>query len=297
MGTACIGFIRWRVKVLSALLTGVSLAAAAMVVPPPATVSSAPTEPPEPLRTEPIWLLGEVHDSPRAHRARWRDLAQRVEAGWRPTLVMEHFDRERQAELQAAMDACADAPCVVQRAGGPGWDWPLLSPVLTLALQYRLPVVAGNVSRTDAARVVREGVQAALPTAVMQGFGLPGSLTSEVQAAQVQAVDEGHCGQLPAALLPRMAQAQVARDVWMAHQLLQHARQGVVLLAGNGHVRRDVGVAHWLRQAGGPAAWAVGYEEEGVPVPARRYVQLRRVAPHARPDPCATWRPGSGQAR
>lgn len=288
-------------KTLSSVLAALSLAACALVPKIPAgSVNAVPT-PPEPLRAAPIWLLGEVHDSAAAHQSRWRDLAQRVEAGWRPALVMEQFDRERQADLQAAMRDCADADCVVQRAGGAAWDWPLIRPVLTLALQHRLPVVAGNVSRADAARVVREGLQAALPMAVMQHFGLPESLTPDVQAAQVQAVDEGHCGQLPPALLPRMAQAQVARDVWMAHLLVQHAAQGVVLLAGNGHVRRDVGVAHWLRQAGWSAVWAVGYEEEGVEVPAGRYDQWRRVPPQPRPDPCADWRlgwrPGPGQAR
>ena len=55
------------------------------------------------LRPEPVWLLGELHDSPHAHRARFRDLEQRVTAGWRPTLVMEQFDREQQPDLDAAL--------------------------------------------------------------------------------------------------------------------------------------------------------------------------------------------------
>lgn len=255
------------------------------------------------LRPEPVWLLGELHDSPHAHRARFRDLEQRVTAGWRPTLVMEQFDREQQPDLDAALARCADPQCVVRAVGGPGWDWALLTPVLALAQQHRLPVVAGNVSRADASRVVREGLSAVLSPALMQRFGLPGSLTPTVQAALEKAVDDGHCGQLPAAWVSRMAMAQVARDVWLAQLVQAHAAQGVVLLAGNGHVRHDLGVPHWLRQIGLTGVWSVGYEEpeagDQAPQPpaAKRYDQLRSVPPHPRADPCANLRMGTGDRR
>ena len=51
---------------------------------------------------------------------------------------------------------------------------------------------------------------------------------------------------------PRMAQAQFARDAVMAEVLRRSAPQGggVVLLAGNGHVRRDIGVPRWLGMRG-----------------------------------------------
>ena len=70
---------------------------------------------------------------------------------------------------------------------------------------------------------------------------------------------------------PRMVQAQVARDLWMAHALRQHAAQGAVLIAGNGHVRRDAGVPYWLQRLGQPQSLVIGYEEEGIPgrTPAR----------------------------
>lgn len=263
----------------------------------PSLSGSVPLPVEEPVRPAQIWLLGELHDSPQGHRKRWLDLSQRVQAGWRPVLVMEHFDRERQADLDLALTQCSDADCVVQRAGSAGWDWPLLAPVLELALRYRLPVVAANVSRTDASRVMREGLGAALPLPWLQRFGLPDSLTSQVKAALEQAVDEGHCGQLPPTLVPRMAQAQLARDVWMAGQLQQHADRGAVLLAGNGHVRRSAGVPHWLRQLGLQDVQVVGYEEEGAEVRPGDYDQLRRVPVHVRPDPCTDWRKGSGSAR
>ena len=258
----------------------------------PASGSRVPTDPIG-IRLaadrSPLWLMGELHDSPHGHAARLADLQRRVQAGWRPALVLEVFDRERQAQLDAARQACADAACLVQRAGGPGWDWALVQPLLQLAIDHRLPLVAANVSRADASRVVKEGLGAVLPEALLREAGWPQSLEG-VMAAQQQAVDLGHCGLLPASMLPRMAQAQVARDLWMAHALRQHAAQGAVLIAGNGHVRRDAGVPYWLQRLGQPQALVIGYEEAGSDVPEGRYDLLRQVPPHPRPDPCESLR-------
>jgi hypothetical protein len=86
---------------------------------------------------------------------------------------------------------------------------------------------------------------------------------------------------------PAMARAQYARDAVMAQLMSTHAVSGAVLLAGNGHVRRDLGVPRWL---GGPLAgraWAVGFLETPVsPAEAARYDAVVAVAPAQRADPC-----------
>jgi hypothetical protein len=43
-----------------------------------------------------------------------------------------------------------------------------------------------------------------------------------------------------------MARAQIARDIVMAQSIRPYLARGVVLLAGNGHVQRDIGVLLWL---------------------------------------------------
>ena len=108
-----------------------------------------------------ILLLGEVHDNPLGHQQRFDHLRQRVESGWRPAIVMEQFDRENQAALTQAQATCADAQCVIAAAGGKRWEWPYYEPIIALALHYHLPLVAGNVSRADAAIAMKQG----LPTA------------------------------------------------------------------------------------------------------------------------------------
>src|SRR5450830_1457323 len=53
-----------------------------------------------------VLLLGEVHDNAAGHRLRYELLRQRVEAGWRPAIVMEQFDRENQDLVDKALKGC-----------------------------------------------------------------------------------------------------------------------------------------------------------------------------------------------
>lgn len=235
-----------------------------------------------------VLLLGEVHDNPDGHARRYAWLVARVDAGWRPTIAMEQFDRDRQADLDRALAECADAACVIRRAepDGQRWEWPLYAPVIELALARRLPLRAANLSRADASRVVREGYRAALDDATIASFGLDRPLARDLADGQRRAIDDGHCHQLPASTAEGMVRAQVARDVWMAKVVAAEAERGdgVALLAGNGHVRRDLGVPRWLEGTAAARAFSVGFVEE----PAEGTFDERvAIAPHARVDPCA----------
>lgn len=229
-----------------------------------------------------VLMLGEIHDNPDGHQQRFARLRSLVESGWRPAIAMEQFDRERQGDLSAAQRDCADSGCVIARAGGKGWDWDHYRPVIDLALQNKLPLLAANLSRVDAARVMRGGFGAAFDPPTIAAFGLAQPLPPDLAAAQESEIAASHCGQLPALMVPAMARAQVARDVWMAKTVIDHP-DSVVLLAGNGHVRRDIGVGRWLRGVG---ARSEAYLEPGAKNTAAFDV-VHRVAPHARIDPCA----------
>lgn len=191
-------------------------------------------------------LLGEVHDNAEGHRLRVAELEKRLAAGWRPALALEQFDLAQQPQLTAAQTRCgSDAQCIVDTAAGNArWDWPLYLPLLELAQRYQLPLLAANLSRADAGKIVRGGFAAALDERIIARYQLD-ALPVDVLAGQIDAVRLGHCNQLPEALLPGMARAQIARDVMMA-ETLQNAGHDAVLIAGNGHVRRDIGAGRWL---------------------------------------------------
>ena len=236
-----------------------------------------------------VLLLGEVHDNAAGHAARADLLRERIEAGWRPAIAMEQFDTGQQAALDAAMRECADADCVVARAAPTksSWTWEYYTPVVALALEYRLPLLAANLSRADASKVVKDGFGAALPADLIARYRLD-ALPADVLAAQESEVRDSHCGMLPEPMVAPMAKAQVARDVVMAETLRAHAASGVVLVAGNGHVRRDIGVPYWLLRDG-LAPHAIGFLEPASD-PAG-FDAHRRIPAAQRADPCAGFKP------
>lgn len=232
-----------------------------------------------------VLLLGEVHDNAQGHQLRYQLLRQRVEAGWRPAIVMEQFDRENQDLVDKALKGCADAQCVIQVAGGARWDWQLYYPVIQLALTYHLPLVAGNLSRADASRVVRDGVASSFDPKSVKEYKLDQPLPAAIVSAQQQEIVTGHCNMLPEMMIGGMVNAQVARDIWMAKIVRDQQPHDVVLIAGNGHVRKDIGVGYWINQVT-PAlsvrsvGFIEGRESSG------RYDSIQTLAPQQRDDPC-----------
>lgn len=255
-------------------------------------------QPPAPASDNPqVLLLGEVHDNPGGHRQRFDDLRRRVEAGWRPVIAMEQFDHEQQAELSAAERTCADADCVLRAVAGPGWDWDQYRPVIALALRYGLPLVAANLSRADAARTMHDGLAASFDAETVLAYGLRTPLPADIVALQQQHIVAGHCNLLPPAMVGGMVEAQVARDIWMAKIVRAQQPRAVVLLAGNGHVRKDIGVARWLNvPAPALAVRSEAYLEADMEADAAQAYDIAHVIAgpqQTRSDPCEQLRPAS----
>lgn len=232
-------------------------------------------------------LLGEVHDNAEGQQQRLDALTRAVQAGWRPAIAMEQFDRERQGDLDRARRERPDDPdyVIAQAAGSSNaWQWPLYRPVVALALQYDLPLLAANLSRADASRIVRGGLGSVFNVGQQKALGLDKPMPSDLVSAQSTELDAGHCGLFPRQMLPGMLNAQAARDAMMAATMQPYAERGAVLIAGNGHVRRDLGVPRWI--AGNKAAvLSIGYLEESNTV-ASGYDAVIRVPVVARKDPC-----------
>ncbi|MBC3910881.1 ChaN family lipoprotein [Undibacterium umbellatum] len=252
-------------------------------------LSACATQAEKPVSGSKILLLGEVHDNPDGHAHRYADLQKMLVAGWRPAIAMEQFDRENQAELTQAQAACTDADCIISKLGNKRWEWPHYRPVIQLAIDYKLPLLAANLSRSDAARVMREGYAAVLDKNTISSYKLDQALPTVVVNGQRAAMESGHCGKMPDNIVPSMVRAQVARDVWMAKVVTDNADRGVVLLAGNGHVRRDLGVPVWLPANRQASLQIHGYVEDtnsNKPGDTSLYDVSHVVKAHARPDPC-----------
>lgn len=236
----------------------------------------APAEPQMNATAPALLLWGEVHDHPGIHARRLTAFDRLLAGGARPALVMEMFDRQRQPELERLRARGADAAALVAALGGRGWHWPFYQPYVERALAHGLPLVAANVGRDEARLVIGQGLAA---------HGFDAAVPERLLALQAALIEASHCGMVDADLAQRMALAQVARDQAMARAVQAHAERGAVLLAGNGHVRRDIGVPYWLHPSHRARVRAVGWVERGDPVNA--FDERIEVDPHPRPDPCA----------
>jgi uncharacterized iron-regulated protein len=237
-----------------------------------------------------IVLLGEVHDNAVQHALRAAALRQWVVRGARPAIAFEQFDRERQPDIERARrERPMDADYLIAQAKGSGdWRWEYYRPFVALALEYNLPIVAANLSRGEAMRVANDGWSTLFDAAARSALRLD-ALPTDFQRKQEEAIAIGHCNLLPADALPPLARAQMARDVVMARSIRTYVDRGVVLLAGNGHVRRDIGIPFWLPADAARDAISIGVlERDGGSVPESAadfdaYVITERAE---RGDPC-----------
>lgn len=234
--------------------------------------------------TRPVVLLGEVHDNAAQHALRLAAFKAWLDTGARPALALEQFDREQQPAIDRllAQDPRPDADALIAAAGGgtaggarSGWHWAYYRPFIALALTHGLPIVAANVSRDEVRKIMRDGLAAS---------GFQPELPPGLLQRHASDIEASHCGMLDAATAQRMALGQVARDQFMARVLQAYASRGVVLLAGNGHVRTDVGVPVWLSPDVRARSEALGVLEEGDPETA--YDRRVYTPPQARADPC-----------
>jgi uncharacterized iron-regulated protein len=250
-------------------------------------------------------LLGEVHDNPAHHVARARLITALAARGVRPAVVFEQFDLEHDQALERAQAEGADAERLADagKLDRKAWSWPMHKPLVEAALAAGLPVRASNLSRARLRGDLDTAV--ASDTNAIWYARLHAARWSERQAAQLHAdIVESHCGRLPEAIVPRLVLAQRMRDATMAQALVDaETGDGSILIAGDGHVRADLGVPVYLHAPGqreaGARSLSVGFveasmEEERAADFPQRIVAERPgfdyvwfTPPAAREDPCA----------
>ena len=177
-----------------------------------------------------VLLLGEQHDAP-AHQQLQRQTVQWLAArGELAALALEMAEQGRstaglprdasEADVQHAL-AWRDA----------GWPWKTYRPVVMAAVRAGVPVLGANLPAARQREAMRDAaLDARLPPAAL--------------AEQQQRVRDGHCGLLPESQIGPMTRVQIARDIAMADTVRAARQPGrtVLLVAGNGHVHRALGV-------------------------------------------------------
>ncbi|HSM42997.1 MAG TPA: ChaN family lipoprotein [Afifellaceae bacterium] len=200
-------------------------------------------------------LAGEIHPNPDHHRLQARLLQSMVEAGRRPALVFEMIP----AAYQVKLDSFAEA--APPDAGGlgnlvdwakRGWpDWAIYEPIADIALSSGLPIVAGDLDRETIRAIGRTG-RSALGEAEQARLALGADLPAGLADTLTGILKESHCNLLPEQAIPAMILVQRARDGAMAAAMTEaktRGADGAFLVAGAGHVRRDLAVPRVLSQS------------------------------------------------
>jgi uncharacterized iron-regulated protein len=196
-------------------------------------------------------LIGERHDNLDHHRLqarvvsalqrdprRPRALAFEAIGVDRQLAILEYFDGHPgdAAGLGAALDGTAR-----------GWpDWVLYQPVARAALANGGQIIAADLDPGQKRAVFEQGPQA-LRSSFVRRTGLDQGLAAAAVDDLRDELEDAHCGEAPPEVVAGMSRVQRARDAMMADRLAAASgKAGGILIAGNGHVRKDRGVPWYL---------------------------------------------------
>lgn len=235
-----------------------------------------------------VTVLGEVHDNPRHHQLRGELLRQLPAAS--KTVVAEHLNWRQgfkpQSDLLTGLKAAGFDP--------EGWSWPLHQPLFEAVIAMQMPLMGGNLPGESIKEVFKTRGQS-LPEAVRTLLAKTPFDDLQRKALEEE-IDQGHCGAMPASMFEGMAAVQRGRDAAMAEVALAHLPS--VVLAGNGHAWKHLGVPFVVNQAA-PQLRSVGVlfmEWDDSRPSAEKQAFLAELAPQAdyvwltppqtREDPC-----------
>ena len=181
-----------------------------------------------------VLLVGEQHDAAEHHKIEAQIVSELAGRGLLAALALEMVD----VGLSTAQLKPSSSDEQARRAlkwDDPGWPWAFYGPVVMTAVRAGVPVLGANLPRGEM-------------MASMGDRKLDMRLPGPALKAQQQAIRLGHCNQLPETQITPMTRIQIAKDITMAGAIQQAALPGkvVVLLAGNGHVDRALGVPQHL---------------------------------------------------
>jgi uncharacterized iron-regulated protein len=226
-------------------------------------------------------LLGEQHDNADHHRIQAWIVREMVRRGRRPAVAFEQVDIEKQAALDGARSAAKrDVDAIADAVGWSKSGWPAwreYRPIFEEGVRASLPLVAANLSRTRLRSLMMPGAGPSgdpgdVETLRERAEALP-ALEPSAQQRLVDQIADSHCGMLGNHSTAPMVTAQRLRDDFLADPIRGGGPEGLVLVAGLEHVRRDYGVPSVLDptlsgEGGAPLVVGIVEARPGIEAPA-----------------------------
>lgn len=182
-----------------------------------------------------VLLIGEQHDAAEHHQIEQQIVSSLAARGLLAAVALE------MAEAGVSTSQLKPGSTEEQTRRALKWDnkaWPWLAygPAVMTAVRAGIPVLGANLPRAQMQdRMKDDKLDVQLPGPALK--------------AQQQAIRIGHCNLLPESQITPMTRIQIAKDITMADTIhaLVFPGKVVVLLAGNGHADRNLGVPQHLR--------------------------------------------------
>lgn len=189
-------------------------------------------------------LLGEKHDNPDHHRIQALLIDELLATDNVNSVSFEMMTSASSPALNAIQQAdwqTLDSLKTYLSWDEEGWEWEFYGPLIRAVLEANVEIKAANISSEQMMSVYQN-------SADIQAFQTVLS-PSAIEQLNEQ-IDSSHCGMLPESQFPPMVRVQQARDFEMARALIGERARGIdILVAGNFHVRKDLGVPNYLREA------------------------------------------------
>ena len=232
-------------------------------------------------------ILGEQHDNAEHHNLQLNVLKELNRRGWLKQVSLEMLVPSQQSAADFALkEQITDQNKLYQiLSWKKGWEWELYGPIVSWTISSGIALKAGNLDEGEL-KTVRD-------QPVRLGEKLLGESGLDIHRNQFR---ESHCGHTNKAREEVMLRVQVARDARMAASLAS-VKTGSVLLAGNWHARKDIGVPRYVRVSQPMAKLlTVGAMEEPTDdsqTLAKKYDIVWTTSGVERPDFCAMFKNGN----
>lgn len=197
-------------------------------------------------------LLGEKHDNPR-HHALQATMLSMAAATKRPGhVVFEMLEPKQQAILDALNKAGTVPADELDTLGedlaweARGWpDWGMYQEIFSIAVGSGMQLHAGN---PDRELVMSMGRGGSLSEEQLEDLRWDVDYDETARDSLLDELVDAHCGMMDRDAMTPLLTLQRLKDAYMGRALRQAKGEGeiAVLIAGNGHTRKDRGVPMFL---------------------------------------------------
>jgi len=213
-----------------------------------------------------VLLLGETHDNSMHHDIQKKLFESYIKSGdsaaLKPVLMMEQLDASTQLLLDQALagdnrDDILDRTTKLIKFT----DWMSYRPLLAIAVDNKLPIIAANVSNRDLQPIIWNGFTA-YDQNELKRLMIEEVWSENRQKYLVTHMGGAHCGQLRDELRTSLARSQRLRDALMVDSVIHNISRGIVAIIGSSHARRDIGLPlYFAARAPSARIFSIGFIE------------------------------------